>query len=629
MNIWRPTLAIALGLALGACSDDKQPTTDAGPADGSSDVAVAPDSGADQAAPDSAPGKSGKLVILHTNDLHATVEGRDPVADYTPLTTGDDGTTGGFARLATVIAGARDRAGDRPVLLLDAGDYSMGSPFDMLASTSYPILALFEKLGYDAITIGNHELEDSPATTAAEIEAARQGGFKVPLLLANVKFDDQDAGDDALEALQEAGVIKSKIVKELPNGLKVGIFGLLGKPAWSVAYGLGSLTFADAAETAAAMVKELREEDGVDLVICLSHSGLAKDGTGADATLAEKVPGIDLIVGGHSHTLLQDPVQVGDTIIVQTGAYGGHLGQLELELVDGKLSVEQFTQLPVDDTVAGDAAIQKIVETYITEIDSLLAPQGLSYNKVLAETTFDLTFPDFQEAIAGNVITDAYRYAADAADPAAPADVALDSMGVIGDPMLKGKTGQLWLADVMRAAHAGRGPDGALGYPLVSFYITGKELHDGMEVVAIAEDVLKTQDYFMQLSGLRIEYSRSGGLFQRLTSLKIGEPAVEVDPAGCYKVVTTLIVGRWLSWVKDASYGALSVEAKDEGCTNLVTDLTTRIIDADPATDGVQELKAYKALADYLQSLPDTTGNGVPDIPASYALPQGRIVANP
>lgn len=629
MNTWRPFVALALGLALGACSEDQKAAQDAGPGDAAADRALDPDRGADQAAPDAAAGKTGKLVILHTNDVHAAVEGGSPTADYTPLSTGDDATRGGFARLATVIADARERAGERPVLVLDAGDFSMGSPFDMLGTSSYPVLALFETLGYDAITIGNHELEGSPALTAAVFQAAHQGGFKVPLLLANAKFDAADPGDDALEALQQAGVIQRKLIKELPNGLKVGLFGLLGKPAWSVAYGLGALTFSDDVETATALVKELREQDGVDLVICVSHSGLAEDGTGADATLAEKVPGIDVIVGGHSHTLLQEAVQVGDTIIVQAGGHARHLGQLELAVTNGKVSVEQFTTLPVDDTVAGDPAIQQQVAGYVAQIDALLQPEGLSYSQVLAETTFDLTFPDFQESLAGNLITDAYRYAADQRTPGAPADVALDSNGVIGDPILKGATGQIWFADLQHAVKAGYGPDGKVGFPLVSFYITGKELRDGMEVLALAEDVLKTHDYYLQLSGLRVEFSRSGGMFKRVKSAKVGTPAVEVDPAGCYKVVTNLLVARWLDRVKDASYGALKVEAKDEGCTNLVTDLTTRLIDADPATDGVQELKAYKAVVEYLQSMPDTTGNGVPDVPASYAQLEGRVVALP
>jgi 5'-nucleotidase len=424
-------------------------------------------------------------------------------------------------------------------------------------------------------------------------------------------------------------VIRRKLVKELPNGLKVGLFGVLGAKAWGVAYGLGGLTFDDEVAVAQALVKELREQDGVDLVICVAHSGLSADGKGPDAELATKAPGIDVIVGGHSHTLLAQPVVVGGTIIVQAGAYGEQLGRLELDVVDGKASVEKFSLLPVDDTVAGDAQIQQAVQGYIAEVDKLLVGEGLSYSEVLAATSFDLAFPEFQEAILGNLITDAYRHAADAVAPTAPADLALDSTGVIGDPILKGKTGKIGFADLHRAVKAGYGPDGKIGFPLVSFYLTGKEIRDGMEVVAVAQDVLLTHDYFLQLSGVQMEFSKAGGLFQRVTSVKIGDPPAPIDPAACYKVVTNLLVGRWLGRVKDATFGALTVEAKDEDCKTLITDLSTRIIDADPAQPGVQELKAYRAVASYLQSMPDTTGDGIPDVPASYATAQGRIVAKP
>jgi 2',3'-cyclic-nucleotide 2'-phosphodiesterase (5'-nucleotidase family) len=119
-------------------------------------------------------------------------------------------------------------------------------------------------------------------------------------------------------------VIQTKMVKTV-GGLKVGFFGLLGANAAEVTPQKAPLTFEAIDVAAARMVKELRETDNVDVVIALSHSGIDHEGHGEDEVLARKVPGIDVIISGHTHDTLAQPAQVGRTLIVTAGSYTAYL----------------------------------------------------------------------------------------------------------------------------------------------------------------------------------------------------------------------------------------------------------------------------------------------------------------
>lgn len=410
-NILALTAALCVPFVWG-CSDDPNPIPDK---DSGADIMVAAEAGADMSADMEVPPK--KLIILHTNDMHDHLMGGLPNADYTPETTEDDDTIGGFARLATLIKNERAAAGDTPVLLLDGGDFSMGSIFSLLNTTSAPILTLMQMVGYDGIVLGNHEFDWTPKGLAGALTAAATGGFTVPVLLSNIVFDDTDPGDDELKAVADAGGIVKKVVKELPGGLKVGFFGLIGEDAVSVAPNAAPITFADATETAKEMIKELREVDKVDLVICISHSGIDEAGEGEDKKLAAAAPGIDVIISGHTHDATPQVITEGQTLIVQSGRYAVNLGKLELNIADGAVTSEGYALLPVDDTVQGDADVQAAIDGMISALDTMLAPSELAFDKVVAETSFDLSFPSFQETILGNLVTDASLGGADHPQP--------------------------------------------------------------------------------------------------------------------------------------------------------------------------------------------------------------------
>ncbi len=578
------------------------------------------------------------LVILHTNDLHSYLNGHDSEADYAPLSGNDDGTIGGMARLAALVASERAAAAatNTPLLLLDSGDFIMGTPFEFLGISKSVELVEMGKIGYDAIDLGNHEFDWTPRALAGFIAAASAGGFHVPLLASNMKYSTSLPGDEDLQRLELAGLIQRNTVKTLSNGIKVGIFGVLGKQAVLVTPQVAPLTFEEPAVTARAMVDELRNVDKVDVVVLLSHSGTDASGKGEDADLAAAVSGIDVIISGHTHVALPNPVQVGNTLIVQSGAYGANLGRLELSVGQKQspaISVASYQLIPIDHTTPGDATTQGRIDGYVTDVDALLTPAGFRYKRVIGETAIDLRRPGFAESELGNLVTDSYKTIVNAVQRDDSVDLAVESSGNIRVDVRKGKTGVIWFADLFRVVPLGIGPDQKPGYPLVSFFINGRELKAGMEVTAASMDPpLANSDYFLQISGGKMTYNSAGPLFDRVTSLILdgNRPVNLADTTTCYKVETTYYVASLLGLVSDFTQGRLSVVPKrSRACNTPVTDLTRQIVNANP-TGNFQELKQWGALVTYVGSFPDVNGNQIPDLPTTgvpqYSRTEGRIV---
>jgi 5'-nucleotidase len=361
------------------------------------------------------------FTILHTNDLHSNLIGLSPAADYTPFTLNDDTTRGGFARLATLIAQRRAvRKEQGPVLYLDAGDYSMGTAFAAAIRETGGELQLLWRMGCDVTTFGNHDFDLGPDGAAQAMMVAAKAG-RIPVVVAsNTTFDGDEPRLDGFKRLAQEKTLRRYTVIER-GGLRFGIFGVLGKEAQFYAGGAAPAKFSDPVETAKEMVKTLREIEKVDVVIALSHSGMTKgaDGgyvDGEDVQLPQSVPGIDIVIGAHSHTELHEPVIVnGHTPVVQTGKYGENLGELVISLDGGRLTVESYTLHPVDDTVAGDQKIADEIELLKATVTKVaFASRGYSIDQPLAVVPRDIpnTFTDIgASTILANLCTDAFRHA--------------------------------------------------------------------------------------------------------------------------------------------------------------------------------------------------------------------------
>jgi 5'-nucleotidase / UDP-sugar diphosphatase len=578
-----------------------------------------------------------EITILHTNDIHSHLLGQGAERDYSPLTTGADGTKGGIARLAALVAKERaeNESARNSVLYFDAGDFTMGTVYETIAPSVASELRLLESMGCDATTFGNHEFDWGPVATALIVNAA---GGRVPIVATNLVFDASDPGDDALEAMATAGFIKPWIIKTLPNKLRVGIIGLMGRNAAFVVPQAAPVTFRDPVVAATEAVTALKAK-GVDVIVCLSHSGVSTIAAASeDEILARLVPGIDVIVSGHTHTLLAQPIVVSHlgterkTLIVQAGEYGKYLGVLNLRVFNTKpMEMERYRAIPVDDTTRGDSRVNDEITVY-TGLASL-AIQPLSATAVVAETAFPVGRATFAEFPLGNLVTDAIRATTSAVEVAggrAPVDFAFESSTQIRDAILPGKTGVIQVGDAFRAFPLGIGPDKLPGWPLLAFFVTAGEVKQVLEVTASLAPLVG-EDFFLQVSGLRFTYDPSRAPFNRVVSIDKGDEiqgyaAFDFSAANTalYKVSANLFLSSFIGRLGVLSSGALNIVPKN-AAGSPVADLTKLIVDRNPATAALEELKEWQALLGYLGRFPDSNGNGIPDMPLLYAGPLGRI----
>lgn len=571
-----------------------------------------------------------KITLLFTNDLHSRLTGYAPESSYTPLTTGDDNTLGGFARISSILTGERMKAGET-VFTLDAGDFLMGTLFQGIEPQTGFQLQLMKKMGYDAVAIGNHEFDYGPDRLADIISSAAKNEIPA-ILLSNAVFSEEDADDDRLARLYNDNVIRRKFIIER-NGLRVGFFSLLGKVADENAAYAPPVTFSGQVSTARRVVKELKEEE-CDLIICLSHSGVSveKDGSwgGEDAELARKVKGIDVIISGHTHTKLDEPLLINGVPVVQTGEYGRYVGKLSLSVVNGIAKVEDYELLPVDDTVEGDKEIHELIERQKTEISQrILNPIGMDYGTPVAESDFLLECNeqgDFKGSNLGPFVADAiHSYVNN--HVRSGTDISMVATGVIRDKIVPGV---LTAPDIFRIMSMGSGSDNVPGYPLARLYVTGKELKSILEILQVAYKSAPAN--YCYYSGLEVEFDPSRGFLKKIKKIDIRKPdgtfkTVNYDRKNktLYSVTANSYMLEFIGIIKKMSFGLINVVPKDIN-GNPVTDMKTAIIDFDEETEGLQECKEWLAIIEFIKAMNDLNGNGIPDIDQKYKSPTATFI---
>jgi 5'-nucleotidase len=596
------------------------------------------------------------FTILHTNDMHGSLLGMGPQSDYSPFTLNDDQTRGGYARLAAMIARRREaRREQGPVLVLDAGDYSMGTAFSAATRETGGELRLMSAMGYDATTFGNHEFDLGPDGLAKSIGAAAKAGPIPAVLPSNTLFSKANATLAELQQLAREGVIRRHMVIER-GGMRFGIFGLLGKEAQFYTGGAGAATFSDPVETAAEMVKLLRETEKVDVVICLSHGGvvLGKDGKysdGDDVSVARAVPGIDIVIGGHSHTELHDPILVNDrTPVVQTGNQSRNLGELVITLDGGKLKVESYRLLPIDDTISGDKAVADEIETLKKSVTAaVFASRGYSVDEPLAVVAQDLpnTFTDIAASTPlANLITDAFRNAT-------KADIGFTANGTMRAGLTKGNSGVQTVYDVFAVAPLGAGVvDPIAGSALVTGYFTGPELKNVLEFFLV-DSPAHPGEYFPRVSGMRFHYDPSRPKFDVVTAIELGDldrgyTAIDITgkDAKLYSLTTSLYVGMILAAIPKYTKGKLALVAKNKAGQPLKAKVealddprgsTPDLLPPSGTTDkdsiatgsgkdASREIKEWQAIMDHLRSLPTKDKNGLSMVTVDECAMEVRAV---
>jgi 2',3'-cyclic-nucleotide 2'-phosphodiesterase (5'-nucleotidase family) len=565
------------------------------------------------------------LIILFTHDLHSYF------LPHRILTQeGKQMQQGGYAKLAYLINEQRIKHQNK-TLRVDAGDFSMGTLFHTSYLKEASELRLLGKMGYDVVTFGNHDFDFHADGLARMLQAAQDKSKQLPALVAsNVIFSKNDPGDAALRQEFKKYPVKEYTVIER-NGIRIGIFGIMGNDAADDTPFAKPVKFADPIRTAKRIAGILQDKEKVDMIICLSHSGTSPvKSKSEDEILAKKVPEIDVIISGHTHTVLPQPIIIGKTIIVSSGCYSEYLGILGVSYAKGKgvklvsYNLKNITVGIPDDKIIADeiAKYKRIVER------DFLAAYHLSFDQVIAQSDYNMeslasAYANPREMGLGNMITDSFRYAVQKTEGKNHEYInfALEPLGLIRDSLQKGK---ITVADVFQVLSLGLGMDGVAGYPLVAFYINGKELKDVLEVETSVALLIK-EDAHLQISGVKFVYNPHRILLDRVTKVLVQEEDGEyrpLNPQKLYRICLNRYAAEMVNYVVKVTYGLIDVQPKDKNGKAL-KDLKEAIVYLDGKSPQSGELKEWIALTQFTSSFKDT------NLPQKYNGPEGRYRAEP
>ncbi len=428
--------------------------------------------------------ESKSIVILHTNDFHGHMFPYEDSSMIPP-----PGKTGGFQYLATLIKEEREKNPGR-VILLDGGDIAQGSIYSNL-SYGIPVVELMNYLKYDAFAIGNHEFDWGEERLVDMIKTAQ-----FPVLSANVIMRD---GGNFIKGAQPY------TVKNI-NGLRVGIIGLtitntsiLGPSCEVYKY-----DFLSPEETARNYISLLKSVHKADLIVVLSHLGLNRD-----KTLAEEVPGIDVIVGAHTHIPLEEPLVVKDTIILQADCYMKYLGKLEIEYDPAEKKIISYKgklMKITDSEITPDPEVTCLLNDYTEKYASLAG-------RIVGKTSVDLMRNSSRESTIGNLFTDIIK-------DSCKADIGMiNSKGIRVDI----PAGDVTMEQIYAA------------YPfddiIVSMDLKGKDIMEILE-----QSVEGSHSILQVSSGLKLKYNMAAPPGERLIEAKYKDEFI--DPMATYKVAT-------------------------------------------------------------------------------------------
>jgi len=631
------------------------------------------------------------LTILQTSDLHNHASGYGPLADYTPMDTSDnDMVRGGFARIAAKVSEikVRQTAMNIPVMLVDSGDYFMGTMYDLSAEAPVPFV-FFQALGYDAVTMGNHEFDWTPKGIALLINngintlrlqklISPESLFSFKIVASNTNIPE----GNELKPFQTNGTIVDSMIKTLPNTLKVGILGYMGIEADSYAPAAPPVTFDHNFQTIQEKVNALKDA-GCNIIVVLSHSGVNENGYGDDRELASSVSGIDIIASGHAHTATAQPFTVSNTLIFSPGSYGQYLSRLDIryDLAAKSLVDYSFDLIEIDDTIEGNKTFDDTLQMVNEGLsDTLKAKLGVEVDKPVAITDYEI---EFSENVArpsglGQMTTDSFRAVANALVQANPLDetpymLSIIANGTIRDTIKSGNNGYITFSDIFNVVPLGMSPKGGTpGYPLISVYLNAADIRKLCEIAVAVElksHPLLVANYYLHFSGIKFKYNPAMEIGMRVNSVQLFSPADTMctneplitlageykpnsiwdsDSKTVYRAVVDLYLLQMFYVLKNDSryndFHPLLPEFRDKNGDPLPLEQTVSAtgyesfsaqyaIDADPASSGIQELLAWTALLKYIQAW---QGNenfehraGIPVVPAISPYNTAYIQAIP
>ena len=567
-----------------------------------------------------------QIDVLFTHDTHSHLDSFSTIVD------GEQKEVGGFAKIKTLINEKKKE--DPDTLILDGGDFSMGTLIQTVYDTEAAELRMLGYLGYDVTTFGNHEFDYRSQGLANMLKAAKSSGETLPeIVVCNVDWDSMEKaglndGQKQIQSAFETYGVKDYVMVQ-KGDVKIAVVGVFGKDALECAPTC-ELSFKDPVEAVKKTVEEIKKNEEADMIACVSHGGTWEDESKSeDELLAKAVPDLDLIISGHTHSELQEAIRHGNTYIVSCGEYGRNLGSLSMtQNSDGRWDLSSYELIPVSEDVKADKATQERIDALMDTVDTnYLADFGYTRKEVLAQNDVEFNSleemgTEHKELNLGDIMADAYVYAVENSEyyDGDPVDVAVVPSGTVRDTYTKG---DITVEDVYNSFSLGIGKDGVAGYPLINAYLTGKELKLVAEVDASISDFMTTARLYC--SGLNFTYNPHRIILNKVTDCYLtradGE-RTEIEDDKLYHVVTDLYTGQMLGSVMKMSYGLLSLEPKDKD-GNPIENLEDHAV-----MEGNKELKAWDAIARYMQSFDDADGDGIANVSEYYATTHDRKVVD-
>jgi 5'-nucleotidase/UDP-sugar diphosphatase len=444
-----------------------------------------------------AAGSPQQITLLHVNDTHSHLDA------WGSKDANLDGTLGGLPRAATIIAG--EKATNPGALFVHGGDF-MDGDFFFNEYLGVDELELLQSIGLDALVLGNHEFAFGPGFLKTVLDDTWPGGAgHVPVLGTNL---------DLTGYPELAPWITATLIKDV-NGVKVGLFGLT-TPKGALARPKPVVIGGDLVTISAAAVDALHAS-GAQVVVCVSHLGMD-----VVRPLAQAVSGIDVIVNGHDHAVLDQPEQVarpggGTTLIVSAGDHYRWVGRLRLSVDGNQVTLVDYALLSVDANTPALTAVQDAVDLLKAGI---VGRYGDVYHQQLGWAAQDIVgMFDADKAKRdtplGNFFTDAYR-------AWTGTDIAIEALALLGDTLPQGP---IVGADVFRAMSYGL-PSGLRvePYHLVTFRATGSELKRVLETL-----IEGGKNTFPQVAGMRVRYDSSLEPGHWIFSVQVGDADLELD----------------------------------------------------------------------------------------------------
>lgn len=569
-----------------------------------------------------ADGNTKNVDVMFIHDTHSHLN------EFATVEDGESQILGGFSKIKTLINEQKEKNPD--TLVLDAGDFSMGTLIQAVFEEEASEIRMLGNIGVEVTTFGNHEFDYRAKGLSNMMNNAVSSGDVLPqMVVCNVDWEGMEAAGLTEEqqmlksAFENYGVEEYVVLEK--GDVKIAVTGVFGIDCLACVVN-PPLVFENPVEAVKETVAKIQENETVDMIVCVSHSGTWKDEEKSeDEILAKAVPELDLIISGHTHTKLEEAIVHGDTYIVSAAEYGKYLGSLSMEQkTDGRWTLENYELITVGEDIEKDAATQEKVDALMSMVDEKYLEQfGYTKDQILCTNEIDFvpqsdTSEKHIELNLGSVIADAYTYAAEQILGENTVAMSVAPSGTIRDSYAKGN---ITTEHVFNSFSLGIGRDEIPGYPLIGIYLTGKELKTAAEIDASISDLMTTARLYTD--GLYWHYNPNRMILNKTTDVFLvnnREERVELEDDKLYLVVTDYYTSQMLGGVTDLSFGLLSIVPKFADGTP-VENYEDAIL-----MKGEQELKAWVAIADYMSSFEDTDGDGIGNVPAKYGTLEGRKV---